>query len=101
MDGPIGCLMGVIAVDAPGASPKLLTAVQAFFDEWAQAFAHLYRCHWPAPQAERLGQQMVALYEGAILMARTYQDPQRIRQAGELALSWLDNAPAATASGAG
>lgn len=93
--------MGVIAVAAPSASPKLLTAVQAFFDEWAQAFAHLYCCHWPAPQAARLGQQMVALYEGAILMARTYQDPQRIQQAGEWALSWLGGAPATTAPGAG
>jgi TetR/AcrR family transcriptional repressor of nem operon len=52
--------------------------VRAFMDEWAQAYAHILTGPFEAARAEVLGKQLVADYEGAILLARIYQDANLI-----------------------
>lgn len=66
----IGCLMAVVAIDASYGKPQLLAPIRAFFDEWANTFAHLYACCCDEQDALAWGQQLVADIEGAILLTR-------------------------------
>ncbi|OLS64288.1 TetR/AcrR family transcriptional regulator [Pseudomonas putida] len=85
----IGCLMGVVAVDASYGKPELMAPVRAFFDDWAAACALLFKPIADDEQARELGQQMVADYEGAILLARIYNDPAPIERVTRRALALL------------
>ena len=76
-DDSIGCLMGVVAVDASYGKPELMEPIRAFLDDWIAAFSQLFDTHDPA-HAQRLARQLVADFEGAILLARIYNDPTYI-----------------------
>ncbi|MGE7955146.1 TetR/AcrR family transcriptional regulator [Pseudomonas sp. NPDC089530] len=88
-DDSIGCLMGVVAVDAAYGKSALMAPIRAFFDDWAQAFAQLFRDRFDEAQAMALGRQLVADYEGAILLARIYADPVYIEAVTQRALDSL------------
>ncbi|MBV4458512.1 TetR/AcrR family transcriptional regulator [Pseudomonas sp. COR58] len=77
-DDSIGCLMGVVAVDATYGKNELMVPIRAFFDEWAKAFAHLLAGRLDEAQALQTARQWVADYEGAILLARVYGDASYI-----------------------
>lgn len=74
----IGCLMGVVAVDATYTRLELMQPIRDFMDEWAAALARIFCLHTSADQSAELSRQLVADYEGAILMARIYDDPSYI-----------------------
>lgn len=76
-DDSIGCLMGVIAVDASYGRKELMEPIRAFLDDWIAAFAKLFE-PGDAAGAEPKARQLVADYEGAILLARIYNDPSYI-----------------------
>lgn len=88
-DDAIGCLMGVIAVDASYGKPELMAPIRAFFDDWAKAFAHLLGEQLGEVQALVVARRWVADYEGAILLARVYDDPAYIEAVTERALALL------------
>lgn len=77
-DETIGCLMGVVAIDASYSNTELMKPIRAFMDDWATAFAHILGSTYGEERAAELGKQLVADYEGAILLARIYQDPRMI-----------------------
>ncbi|WP_440465635.1 TetR/AcrR family transcriptional regulator [Pseudomonas sp. YH-1] len=77
-DDTIGCLMGVVAVDASYANTDLMEPIRAFMDDWAAAFAYVLTSSHGEVRAQALGRQLVADYEGAILLARIYQDTTMI-----------------------
>ncbi|HCF3084943.1 TPA: TetR/AcrR family transcriptional regulator [Pseudomonas aeruginosa] len=69
----IGCLMGVIAVDAAYALPDLMPLIRSFLDSWADALAQLFiESAMSEADAFMHAQQAVADYEGAILISRIY-----------------------------
>lgn len=68
----IGCLMGVIAVDATYALPDLMPQIRSFLDSWAQALAQLFMGAMNKESALEHARQTVADYEGAILIGRIY-----------------------------
>ncbi|WP_043545549.1 TetR/AcrR family transcriptional regulator [Pseudomonas aeruginosa] len=71
----IGCLMGVIAVDATYALPDLMPQIRGFLDSWAEALSHLFlEGGMGKAEAISYAQQSVADYEGAILISRIYGD---------------------------
>ncbi|HCE7954238.1 TPA: TetR/AcrR family transcriptional regulator [Pseudomonas aeruginosa] len=70
----IGCLMGVIAIDATYALPDLMPQIRSFLDAWAQALAQLFMGIMKKPAALEYARQTVADYEGAILLGRIYGD---------------------------
>ncbi len=71
----IGCLMGVIAVDATYALPDLMPQIRDFLDSWAEALSHLLvEGSMSKAEAMKHAQQTVADYEGAILISRIYGD---------------------------
>ncbi|HEP8424946.1 TPA: TetR/AcrR family transcriptional regulator [Pseudomonas aeruginosa] len=73
-DESIGCLMGVIAVDATYSLPELMPKIRQFLDAWAEALAHLFESKMPKSAALKQAKQTVADYEGAILLSRIYGD---------------------------
>lgn len=93
-DDSIGCLMGVVAVDAAYGKVELMEPIRRFLDDWAAAFARLYAGHAEA-DALRLARQLVADFEGAILVARIYGDPSYIEGVTRRALLQLEPPPGA------
>ncbi|WJD65091.1 TetR/AcrR family transcriptional regulator [Pseudomonas kurunegalensis] len=91
-DDTIGCLMGVVAMDASYSNASFMEPIRAFMDEWAQAYAHILTGPFEADRAESVGKQLVADYEGAILLARIYQDPSLIDGVTARAVELLSNA---------
>lgn len=85
----VGCLMGVISIDATYAASGLMPLIRKFFDDWAAALEHIFVEHMPADRARELASQTVADYEGAILLARVYENPMYFDRAGERAASYL------------
>lgn len=82
----IGCLMGVVAVDASYGKPELMAPIRAFFADWAAACTRLFAGR---DDAGAQGQQLVADYEGAILLARIHDDPAYIERVTQRALKLL------------
>lgn len=77
-DDSIGCLMGVVAIDATYGKVELMEPIRRFLDDWAAAFTNLYVGAHDQESAQRLAKQLVADFEGAILLARIYNDPSYI-----------------------
>jgi len=93
-DGTTGCLMGVVAVDAAYTREELMVPIRAFLDDWAEAFAHLFRASHGEPRAKAISRQLVADFEGAVLLARIYDDASYIEAVGQRALEMLEAPPA-------
>ncbi|MGA3682989.1 TetR/AcrR family transcriptional regulator [Pseudomonas graminis] len=90
-DDSIGCLMGVVAVDAAYGKSELMAPIRDFFDSWAKAFAHLFVGRLDEVQALQVARQWVADFEGAILLARIYGDSSYIDTVTRRALTYLDH----------
>lgn len=73
-DDGIGCLMGVVTIDAPYGKMDLMEPIRSFLDDWADAFANLYLSRYEQADAQRLARPLVAEFEGAILLARIYNN---------------------------
>jgi TetR/AcrR family transcriptional repressor of nem operon len=93
-DDSIGCLMGVVAVDATYGKVELMEPIRRFLDDWTAAFAKLYSTTHPPAEAHNLARQLVADFEGAILLARIYGDPSYIDAVTERGLRQLEPAEA-------
>ncbi|WP_422776099.1 TetR/AcrR family transcriptional regulator [Pseudomonas mediterranea] len=89
-DDSIGCLMGVIAVDATYGKVELMAPIRRFLDDWTAAFTELYRAAYSQAEAQSLARQLVADFEGAILLARIYGDPSYIDAVTERGLRQLE-----------
>ncbi len=77
-DDSIGCLMGVVSIDATYGKVELMEPIRHFLDDWAAAFARLYTTTHSQEEAQSLARQLVADFEGAILLARIYGDESYI-----------------------
>ncbi|MBK8969911.1 MAG: TetR/AcrR family transcriptional regulator [Hahellaceae bacterium] len=88
-DDAIGCLMGVVAIDATYTKNELMVPIRAFLDDWALALSKVFVEALGKPEAKRYARQLVGEYEGAILMARIYNDPGLIDAVTQKALAWL------------
>ncbi len=95
-DSSIGCLMGVVAVDATYGKVELMEPIRRFLDDWTAAFAKLYSITHSPTEAHNLARQLVADFEGAILLARIYGDPSYIDAVTERGLRQLEPAAAVT-----
>lgn len=90
-DEVIGCLMGVVAVDASYMACDLMPPIRRFLEDWARALAHIYRSRFDEEEALRRGWQSVADYEGAILLARIQGDPWYIDAVTRRALEQMQD----------
>jgi len=76
-----GCLLGNFALALTERAPRFQAPLCAYFDDWADAIAHLLTsAHGPA-RARELAFDALAQIQGAIMMMRLYRDAQHLRRA--------------------
>jgi AcrR family transcriptional regulator len=71
---PGGCLMGNIGLETAGREMSFTPVIHAFFEEWTQVFAHLFRSQYGIEQCEQLAKQSVSDLQGAIMLACICKD---------------------------
>ncbi|MGR4043379.1 TetR/AcrR family transcriptional regulator [Pseudomonas sp. 910_21] len=96
-DDSIGCLMGVVAIDATYGKVELMEPIRKFLDDWVKAFTVLYSATYDQENAQRMARQLVADFEGSILLARIYNDPSYIDAVIERGVQQLQPARAVVA----
>jgi TetR/AcrR family transcriptional repressor of nem operon len=91
-----GCFVGNIALEMSDVSDRFRERVVLFFEEWAQRLAaSLSRARRRGDYAATLdpracAEAILALYEGAIMLARSRRDPAVFDRIGRQALALLE-----------
>src|SRR5580693_6619123 len=81
-----GCPIAPSAVESIAASPRLRAAAARAFGSWQELLAaRLRRDGWAADAADADASAVLALLEGALMLARTLGDPAPLRAAGQAA----------------
>jgi TetR/AcrR family transcriptional repressor of lmrAB and yxaGH operons len=81
-----GCPIAPSAVESIAASPRLRAAAARAFASWQELLAErLRRDGWTAAAASADASAVLALLEGALMLARTLGDPAPLRAAGQAA----------------
>jgi AcrR family transcriptional regulator len=78
-----GCLMANIAMETGNVVPEFSPLISAFFQEWIDAMAHIYRQELPEAQAEAMARETVVAVEGATMMMRIFGDRSYLQRALE------------------
>ena len=93
------CPIGSIAREVASTNEPLREAAAAVFDAWARAAASRFAAAGVAePAARRLAVTVIAMLEGAFVLARAERDADVVRQVGGHARSLIDNELAAGAA---
>jgi len=85
-DGEAWCPAGMLASDFMTLGPALQAEVRRFFEGvegWLAVQASLLNPRLEPQAARNLARAAMALLEGALLLARSQREPQRVGQAGE------------------
>ncbi|MBD2077111.1 TetR family transcriptional regulator C-terminal domain-containing protein [Phormidium sp. FACHB-592] len=78
-----GCFLGNLIVELVEHNPSFRQHLIQVFDEWQQEIATLLQAGRaqlkPEIDPDRLAQQLLSAIEGALLLGRLYDNPQRLR----------------------
>jgi len=83
LDGPGGCFMAMIGTETVLTQPKFNTIITGFFNDWRNAFVHLYTFVAEPKMADKLAEKAMMLIEGAVLMMRIHNNPDYLTQVQE------------------
>lgn len=89
------CLLGVLGQELSQVSPVLQARVLARFDRWADVLARdlalAREAHTPGASwaPETVARHVIAVFEGALLLARAAGDPRPLRDSLLLLRGWL------------
>lgn len=72
--GVKGCLVGILSIEARYHSADILEKIRAIFQDWEMAFYQLFKINLDENEARILAKQILADYEGVILMDRLNDD---------------------------
>ncbi|MCV7279414.1 TetR/AcrR family transcriptional regulator [Mycolicibacterium flavescens] len=85
-----GCPIEPIATESVNASAAVRTASAAVFDRWRRAISERLRADgWPQDDADRTGLALIALIEGALMLARVAGDRATLEAAKAAARTLL------------
>jgi TetR/AcrR family transcriptional repressor of lmrAB and yxaGH operons len=88
-----GCPVGTVALDAASAAEPVRLSCRAVFDDWAAIVAdHLHEAGWGKRSAEADALVVVALIEGALLLARARRDTEPLEAVAQHVRSTLTGA---------
>lgn len=86
----LGCPVTPTALESPIISPRLRAVAAACFDHWASIIAERLRADgWPEQSVDSSASALLALIEGALLLARVSNDTSHIENAKQAALNLL------------
>ncbi len=78
-----GDIMGNIGVETAWDNPEFSEFIQIFFNDWIQAVKTVFLEITNEEDAEKLAEQTVAEFEGAVMMSRIFKDSVFIQNAYE------------------
>ncbi|HRG35068.1 MAG TPA: TetR family transcriptional regulator [Chitinophagales bacterium] len=76
-----GNIMGNIGVETARAIPEFAEHIRAFYTEWINAVAFVFKEITNEDDAMKLAEQTVAEFEGAVMMSRIFKDTKYIKNA--------------------
>ena len=77
-----GCLLGTFAIDLAETSPQIRGQVAQKFDDLSKKLSILFKPVGgpPGPTARELTDSYLTVLEGSIVMAKSFNEPDRIRK---------------------
>ncbi len=78
-----GNIMGNIGVETARVIPEFAEHIRDFYKEWMSAVAFVFKEITNEEDAQRLAEQTVAEFEGAVMMTRIFKDTKYIKNAYE------------------
>jgi TetR/AcrR family transcriptional repressor of nem operon len=76
-----GDIMGNIGVETARVIPEFSDHIRDFFAEWINAVKTVFMEITNETDAQKLAEQTVAEFEGAVMMARIFRDPKFVHNA--------------------
>lgn len=77
-----GCLLGNLALETLDTVPEFRPRIRRYFERWIAAYAHIYQAAGsPRDVAREQGRKAVALIQGALMMARVFEDTTALHDA--------------------
>ena len=86
-----GCIMGNIGVETALIIPEFAEIIQKFFNDFIAAMKEIYLDKFQEEIASRLAERSVAEVEGAIMLARIFDDQKFLKKTHERLLTRLEN----------
>jgi TetR/AcrR family transcriptional repressor of nem operon len=78
-----GNIMGNIGVETARVIPEFSNHIRDFYTEWINAVAYIFKTVTDEADGQRLAEQTVAEFEGAVMMSRIFKDTKFIKNAYE------------------
>lgn len=78
-----GNIMGNIGVETARIIPEFANHIKDFYKEWINAVAYIFKKVTIENDAQKLAEQTVAEFEGAVMMSRIFKDTKFIHNAYE------------------
>lgn len=79
----VGCFLGNLIVELSEHNPTFRQHLTQVFDEWQQEIANLLQIGRaqlkPEIDPDKLAQQLLSAIEGALLLGRLYNNPERLQ----------------------
>lgn len=82
-----GDIMGNIGVETARVVPEFADHIRDFFSEWINAVKTVFMEITSEEDAQKLAEQTVAEFEGAVMMSRIYRDPKFVHNAFDRLMS--------------
>lgn len=76
-----GDIMGNIGVETARVIPEFSDNIREFFEEWMVAVKTVFMEITNEEDAQKLAEQTVAEFEGAVMMSRIFRDPRFVHNA--------------------
>lgn len=76
-----GDIMGNIGVETARVIPEFSDSIRMFFEEWIKSVKTVFSEIINEEDAQKLAEQTVAEFEGAVMMSRIFRDPKFVQNA--------------------
>ncbi|MBI4347260.1 MAG: TetR/AcrR family transcriptional regulator [Elusimicrobia bacterium] len=88
-----GCFIGNIALEMSDVDARFRERAGRFFSEWAAALERLIAAAGHNGESRAAAESVLALYEGATMLARTQRDPSVFERTRDTALALIRSRP--------
>lgn len=86
-----GCIVGNTILETVNQYPQFKDILQKIIIGWTNALTHLYGKTYPQEQAQKLAEQTIMEYEGAIMMAKLFGESHFYKDCYKRTIERLDS----------
>lgn len=87
LEGTGGCFMSMVGTETATLRPKFNQIIIGFFNDWKNAFIHLYKNVSDDANAIILAEKAIMLIEGSVLLMRIHNNPDYLAKAQKIILN--------------